>query len=116
MGASLLIKLGPYAVIGILAVLLGIDHYRLIACDSQRQAADAANHQFQADTKEANRAIAKAHSDLLAQESFQKALQAKIDKESVTQNVAIKKRLAHPPAGNCDQLMGDLAVKLGGLK
>ena len=116
MGASLLIKLGPYAVIGILAVLLGIDHYRLIACDSQRQAADAANHQFQADTKEANRAALKAHSDLLAQESFQKALQARIDKESTHQTVEIKKRLAHPPVGNCDQLMGDLAVKLGELK
>ena len=114
MGASLLIKLGPYAVIGILAVLLSIDHYRLISCDSQRQAADAANHQFQADTKEANRATLKAHSDLLAQESFQKVLQAKIDRQSVAQTRRAKVILAHPPVGNCEQLMGDLAVKLGG--
>ena len=112
----LIIKAGPYIAIVLLLGLLALDHYRLIACDSQRQAADAANHQFQADTKEANRAIAKAHSDLLAQESFQKALQARIDKESTHQTVEIKKRLAHPPTGNCDQLMGDLAVKLGELK
>ena len=116
MGASLLIKLGPYAVIGILAVLLGIDHYRLIACDSQRQAADAANHAFAAANKQAKKADEKAHKDLLAQESFQKALQGRIDKESTHQTVEIKKRLAHPPVGNCDQLMGDLAVKLGSLK
>ena len=116
MGASLLIKLGPYAVIGILAVLLGIDHYRLIACDSQRQAADAANHAFAAANKQAKKEAEKAHKDLLAQESFQKALQAKINAQSRIQAQASKVMLAHPPKGNCDQLMGDLAVKLGRLK
>ena len=116
MGASLLIKLGPYAIIGILVVLLGIDHYRLIACDSQRQAADAANRSFQMDTKEANRAVLKAHSDLVAEQSFQKALQAKIDAQSSVQAKASKIILAHPPKGNCSQLMGDIAVTLGRLK
>lgn len=115
-GASLLIKLGPYAIIGILVVLLGIDHYRLIACDSQRQAADAANHAFQLDTKTANEAVIKAHSDLLNERSIEHDLQKKILQESHSEKIQIRYQLANPPKGNCDQLMGDMAVKLGSLK
>ena len=116
MGASLLIKLGPYAVIGILMVLLGIDHYRLIACDSQRQAAQAANHAFQADTKTANAAILKAHSDLVSERSVEALLQKKIDETQAASKVSVRQQLAHPPVGDCNQLMANMAETLGAIK
>jgi len=112
----LIIKAGPYIAIVLLLGLLALDHYRLIACDSQRQAADVANHQFKTDTKEANHALSKAHADLVSQEKFEEDLQKRINAQSSKMAVTIKHQLAHPPSGNCVQLMGDLAETLGKLR
>ena len=109
----LIIKAGPYIAIVLLLGLLALDHYRLIACDSQRQAADAANKSFELDNGLASRAALKEHKALEREIRSEQLLQGVIDQQSRTMDKSIRIQLAHPPTGNCDQLMGDLAEHLG---
>lgn len=112
----LLLKAGPYIAIALLLGLLSIDHYRLLACESQRHAADAANKSFELDNAIAGQKALKEHKALEREIRSERLLQGVIDQQSRTMDKSIRIQLAHPPVGNRDQLMGDLAVKLGSLK
>jgi hypothetical protein len=109
----LLIKFGPWIAIAVLLGLLSIDHYRLLACESQRHAADAANKSFELDNAIAGGKAQKEHKDLEREIRSEQMLQLVINSQSLKMDKSIRIQLAHPPKGNCDELMGDLAKQLG---
>jgi len=113
---QLLKKFGPYLGIAILCGLLYIEHLKLQTADAEIATLTSANHQFVLDNKAQNNSIKKAHADFEILQKQAEDLQAKINSESRHVSVQTKHILAHPPNGTCNQLMGWMAQKLGGLR
>ncbi|MBW8068259.1 MAG: hypothetical protein GJU73_12580 [Ferrovum sp.] len=112
----LLIKFGPWIAIALLLGLLSIDHYRLLACESQRHAADAANKSFELDNAIAAQKALKEHKDLLYEIRTEQLLQGVINSQSLKMDKSIRIQLSHPPKGDCHQLFDRIADTLGGKK